>query len=200
MTLRIKRFTGEDLEPHLKALADLRISVFRSFPYLYQGDREYESAYLATYAEAPGAAIFGVLDGNHMVGAATCVPLTQETEDVQAPFRAAGDPVDRIFYFGESLLLPEYRGQGLGVRFFAEREGEARRQGFRRCVFCGVHRSADHPMRPKDFVPLDAFWMNRGYRKLPNRSCTMTWRDLGNPVETEKRLDFWGRDLSEPAP
>jgi len=39
--------------PHLDAVAELRIAVFRDWPYLYAGDREYEKNYLATYAQSP---------------------------------------------------------------------------------------------------------------------------------------------------
>jgi hypothetical protein len=45
-----------------------------------------------------------------------------ETDDVQAPFIQNGFDLNEIFYFGESILKPEYRGLGLGHLFFDERE------------------------------------------------------------------------------
>lgn len=47
-----------------------------------------------------------------MVGAATGVPMADETNEFKGPFVEAGWNPDEIFYFGESALLPEYRGQG----------------------------------------------------------------------------------------
>ncbi|HET7923586.1 MAG TPA: GNAT family N-acetyltransferase, partial [Rhodanobacteraceae bacterium] len=38
----VKTFTGSHVAPHLDAVAALRIAVFRDWPYLYAGDREYE--------------------------------------------------------------------------------------------------------------------------------------------------------------
>jgi GNAT superfamily N-acetyltransferase len=43
--------------------------------------------------------------------------------------------LSRIFYFGESVLLSQYRGQGVGVRFFEEREKAARDHGYSQTAF-----------------------------------------------------------------
>jgi hypothetical protein len=48
---------------------------------------------------------------------------------IKAPFIAAGGNVDHIFYFGESVLLPQFRGMGIGHHFFDEREAAARAAG-----------------------------------------------------------------------
>ncbi|MCE2695092.1 MAG: hypothetical protein LW645_12620 [Verrucomicrobiaceae bacterium] len=37
--LRLQNFQGSEIEPHLDALGALRISVFREYPYLYDGSR-----------------------------------------------------------------------------------------------------------------------------------------------------------------
>ena len=39
---------GPDIAEWFDAVAGLRASVFRSFPYLYEGDTEYAKHYLAT--------------------------------------------------------------------------------------------------------------------------------------------------------
>ena len=38
--LEIKIISGRQLLPHMESIARLRISVFRAFPYLYEGDME----------------------------------------------------------------------------------------------------------------------------------------------------------------
>ncbi|HRQ91226.1 MAG TPA: GNAT family N-acetyltransferase, partial [Bacteroidia bacterium] len=40
---------GDTLRPHLRELGGLRIAVFREYPYLYDGDLDYEERYLETY-------------------------------------------------------------------------------------------------------------------------------------------------------
>ena len=196
MTLEIRSFSGADAAPYVDDLARLRITVFRDFPYLYDGDPAYERKYLATYAGSEGSVFVLALDGGRVVGAATGMPMAAETDEVRAPFLAAGrDPGD-YFYFGESVLLPAYRGRGIGVKFFEGREAQARRLGLTFCTFCAVERPADHPRRPAGYVPLDNFWGSRGYRHHPELRTTFTWRDLDETEESEKPLSFWIRDLA----
>ncbi|NVP56658.1 GNAT family N-acetyltransferase [Mycoplana rhizolycopersici] len=197
MTLEIKSFSGAGAAPYFDDLARLRISVFRDFPYLYDGDLAYERTYLATYAKSEGSVFVLAFDGDSVVGAATGTPMAAETGEVQAPFVASGrDPGD-YFYFGESVLLSGYRGRGVGVKFFEGREAQAKKLGLMLCTFCAVERPADHPRRPADYVPLNGFWRNRGYRHHPELRTTFTWRDLDERQESPKPLSFWIRDLGD---
>lgn len=177
-------------------LAELRIRVFRDFPYLYEGSVEYEKTYLQTYVKSEQSMLFAVYDGPLMVGATTCLPLRDEMPELQAPFREAGYDLNAIFYFGESLLLPEYRGLGLGHRFFDEREAYARRLGtYRTTCFCAVERDEHHPGRPAHYRTNDAFWQKRGYHKEPSLQATLDWPDIGESESTPKTMTFWLRDL-----
>lgn len=194
--IRLERLTGERLKAHLPDLARLRITVFRAFPYLYAGSPEYEERYLATYAAAEGSVIVGAFDGERVIGASTGLPMEHEPESIKGPFRERGYDVARVFYFGESVLLPEYRGAGVGVRFFGEREAHARELGrFDVATFCGVIRPADHPRRPEGYVPLDAFWRRRGYEPVPGLIGHIAWRDLDEEEQTEKPMQFWIKRL-----
>jgi GNAT superfamily N-acetyltransferase len=195
-TLRLETVTGAALHAHQPALAVLRVAVFREWPYLYAGDDVFERKYLARYANTPGAAVVLALDGATIVGASTCLPLAAETANVRAPFEEAGWPVANVCYFGESVLLEPYRGQGIGVKFFAAREAHAASLGLDLCAFCSVIRPDDHPLRPADHVPLDEFWRHRGYTPRPDLVCTMRWQDVDRAVETDKQLSFWVKSLS----
>lgn len=196
-TIRLERLTGERLKAALPELARLRITVFRAFPYLYAGSAEYEERYLRTYAEAEGSVIVGAFDGERVIGASTGLPLEHEPDRLKGSFREYGYDPGRVFYFGESVLLPEYRGHGVGVRFFEEREAHARELGrFDHTSFCAVIRPPDHPRRPKDYVPLDAFWRRRGYAPVPGLIGHIAWQDLDEDRETEKPMQFWIRRLS----
>ncbi|MHB2264210.1 GNAT family N-acetyltransferase [Aliihoeflea sp. PC F10.4] len=192
----VRRMRREEIEARFDDLAALRIEVFRSFPYLYEGDVAYERNYLATYVTAAGAVVIGAFDGEFLVGAATATPLAQHREEFAAPFAERGLDVDDFFYFGESILQANYRGQGIGVRFFAERERAAREAGFGKCVFSAVVRPADHPMRPVDYAPLDAFWKNRGYERIDGLVTHFSWRDVGETTETDKPMEYWMKALS----
>jgi GNAT superfamily N-acetyltransferase len=192
----IQTLTGAAITPHLPALARLRITVFRDWPYLYDGDAAYEENYLQIYNSAPRAMIVFAFDGETIIGASTCLPLADETSNVQAPFAANGIDVSNVFYFGESVLLKTYRGHGLGVKFFAAREAHARSfNTYTTAAFCAVQRPESHPLRPPTFTPLDDFWTHRGYTKQPQLQCKMSWQDLNETIETEKTLTFWTKPL-----
>ena len=51
-TVEIRPVTGIAVDPWLDALAELRIAVFRDYPYLYDGDLNYERRYLDRYAQS----------------------------------------------------------------------------------------------------------------------------------------------------
>ncbi|MFN3489085.1 MAG: GNAT family N-acetyltransferase [Emticicia sp.] len=189
--------TGTEITSVFDDLAQLRIAVFRAFPYLYEGSIDYEKEYLKVYAESENAFLFAVYDETKMVGATTCIPLMDETPEVQKPFINAGIALESVFYFGESILMPEYRGLGLGHRFFDEREAYAR--SFETCKitsFCSVVRSENHPLKPVDYQPLDKFWLKRGYQKELSLKSSFEWLDIGKNHPTQKEMIYWIKKIS----
>lgn len=196
MTLTIKTFSGHEAAPYFDDVARLRIEVFRDFPYLYEGSSAYERRYLSTYARSPGTVFVLAFDDRQVIGAATGTPMAGETREVKAPFVVSGYNTDALFYFGESILKPGYRGRGIGVRFIEERERHAKNLGgMTHCTFCAVERPADHPRRPADYAPLDEFWRNRGYQPRPDLRTTFSWQDLDEGQESPKPMSFWIKEL-----
>lgn len=193
--LEVRVLTGEALEAVLGDVARLRIEVFREFPYLYDGDADYERRYLATYRDAPGAILVGAFDGATLVGASTGTPLAQHDPAFAAPLQAVGYDIAQVFYCAESVLLPRYRGRGTGHRFFDIREAHARELGLRHSAFCSVIRPENHPDRPAGYRSLDAFWTRHGYRPVPGAIARFGWTEVGANQETEHELQFWLRDL-----
>ena len=193
MSLLVERFSGGAVQAHLDAVARLRATVFRGFPYLYEAEPDYEARYLAHYAASPGSVFVLAFDGDAVVGASTGIPLQDDDAAFRAPFEARGIDPATVFYFGESVLLPAYRGRGLGHAFFDHREAHARAQpGVAWTAFCAVLRAPDDPRRPPDHRDNDAFWLKRGYQPQPDMLCTLDWPGPGG-VATSNRLRFWLR-------
>lgn len=191
--VRLLEVAGPDLAPWIPALGGLRIRVFREYPYLYDGDEAYERDYLSVYLRSPRSLAVLALCGDRPVGATTCLPLADEQEAFQAPFRAAGLDPATFLYLAESVVLPEHRGRGLGREFFARREAHARRLGLKSATFCSVDRPVDHPARPAGWKPLDAFWSGLGYMRRPELRAVFPWKELGETQESPKTLTFWTR-------
>jgi len=195
--MRVEALTGAALDTALEDVAALRIAVFREWPYLYDGDPDYERRYLEPYRQSASAILVGAFDGARLVGAATGTPMTDHADDFAAAFNGSGIALEEIFYCAESVLLPEYRGQGIGHRFFDLREDHARRLGAAVSAFCSVVRPEDHALKPAGYRPLDAFWRKRGYAPLPGAVARFDWKDVDQPGETSKPLQVWMRRLEE---
>ena len=195
-SLNIDELRGEDITPWIGALGSLRIRVFRDYPYLYDGSEDYERGYLKTYAECERALVVLVRDpAGNPIGATTCLPMADEAPEFRQAFEDSGRDVDSILYLGESVVLPEWRGRGLGKKFFELRENHALRLGLKTAVFCAVDRPADHPLRPEGYRALDDFWGSLGYRKHPELQAAFSWKQIGEATEIHNTLTFWLKSL-----
>jgi GNAT superfamily N-acetyltransferase len=198
-SVTVQSLSGAALLPHLDDVARLRIAVFRDWPYLYAGDIGYEHEYLDAYARSPNSVVVLALDGDAVVGASTGIPLAEDSAAFQAPFLERGMDVGTVFYCGESVLLPAYRGRGIGQAFFDAREAHARRLGgFEWTAFAAVDRDARDPRRPTTHRGHEALWARRGYVRQPGMTMRLHWNEVG-VGEVAHPLTFWLRPLEDNA-
>lgn len=195
MSIEIQVVSGQELLPYIDAVAQLRMAVFREYPYLYEGSLAYEQRYLQTYINTSDCIFVLVSEGKKVIGVSTALPLTAETMALKQPFLEQHYDLNQIFYFGESVLLPRYRNQGIGVRFFAEREAHAKQLHFKYAAFCTVQRAEEHPLRPPHYQPLDDFWHKRGYTRHPELKAWFSWREVNETEESLKPMVFWLKQL-----
>lgn len=196
--LRVTALTGKAIAPVIADVSRLRIDVFRAWPYLYDGTLDHERGYLAEFAACQDAVVVAAYDGGSIVGAATAAPLHGHSTEFVPLFAERGFDSNRIFYFGESVLLPTYRGHRLGHAFFDHREAHARAcRGtmFTHAAFCSVVRTPDDPRLPPGYRPLDAFWMSRGYAPVDRLTGTYRWKEIDQGEETDHVMQFWMRAL-----
>lgn len=195
MRLRYQRLQGAQIDAALDDLARLRITVFRDWPYLYDGDGAYERDYLSAYRNSADALLVTAEAGGRIVGLSTGTPMEDHADSFANAFEGSGYDLGDIFYCAESVLLPEWRGQGAGHAFFEAREAHARALGRRFAVFCAVLRPPEHPLRPANYRALDGFWRGRGYAPLERVVARHDWKDVDQPHETTHQLQFWGKEL-----
>jgi GNAT superfamily N-acetyltransferase len=195
LTVDVRPLTGAEIAAAIDDLAALRIAVFAAYPYLYDGDAAYEAEYLKEFIAAPQAVLVAAFDGARIVGAATASPMWAQKNEFRAPFESRRIDTERLFYFGESVLLPDYRGHGIGHAFFDHREAQARKCGATAATFAAVIRPHDHPMRPEGYIPLDMFWTKRGYAPVEGFVTELAWKEHGEADESVKPMQYWMREL-----
>jgi|SRR3990167_595489 len=193
--LKILCLKGQDILPFIPELAKLRIEIFKSYPYLYEGDLTYEYHYLNTYVKCSESILVIVFDHEHVVGASSAIPLEFETIEFQKPFLENNIDIKDVFYFGESILKAKYRGRGIYRHFFTEREAAAKEYGSKLVAFAAIERSANDTKKPKDYVSLDAVWRHFGYEKYPKLCMYYEWKEIGDTLQTPKPLVFWLKKL-----
>jgi GNAT superfamily N-acetyltransferase len=194
--IKISVLKGDDIADALPALADLRIRIFKEWPYLYDGSAEYEQNYLKKFGAAKDALIVVARDKNKIVGVSTASPLLGHADAFAEAFTGVGYDPKHVFYFGESVLLPEYRGQGIGHAFFDEREKHARSFGtYKIASFSSVIRDKHDPRAPENYFALDSFWAKRGYTRAEGVVASLGWKEGGATEEITHQMQFWIKKL-----
>lgn len=193
--LTVRCVQGSELRHYIDDLAKLRIAIFQEYPYLYHGKIAYEIEYLKTYINSKESIMVLAFDQAAVVGASTAIPLEFETQEVQKPFREYEFPMQKIFYLGESVLLPQYRGHKIYRQFFQQREAAARKYGSRITAFCAVERALNDPRRPPHFQDLTQVWQHFGYTKNLKLKTYFEWQEIGEVEKSAKPMIFWLKTL-----
>jgi GNAT superfamily N-acetyltransferase len=151
ITYRIQPLIGHQAKPYICELAALRATVFNTVP-------EDGESYLSAYTDSPDSIAAMTFCGDDIIGYSVGFPLECSIGDLSLLFSEHGYDPACVFYFCESALLKEFRGQGIGIRMLAEMERHVRKMGrFDYTAFC------DDLQRPEK----DRFWQKRGYIRKP---------------------------------
>lgn len=205
-SIKVQPLVGEEISEHRERIFQLRIQVFREFPYLYDGDVDYERKYLANYIAHPQSVLVVAMDGEEIVGVSTGMPLADADVEFIRPIKRAGYDPQKVYYFAESVLTATYRGRGIGTRFFEEREAHVRRLGgFEWMAFAAVERAEDHPLRPRAYRSHESFWRRRGYVHHPELVARLTWKQIAassnhESVDQVHTLSYWLKSVDEAEP
>jgi GNAT superfamily N-acetyltransferase len=185
----LKVFRGRELNEQLENLGKLRIEVFKEYPYLYEGNPDYEKKYLNVYAQNRDSFVPMLFDADKLVGAATAIPMRYLDASTHTPILAAGYLPEEMLYIGEILLLPEYRGKGHGKKLMEQT-----------LEFCKSYNKAHMATLatviregkvPKGYKNLDGFWTAFGFRAQPSMVGKLSWKDIGENAETPKQMQYW---------
>ncbi len=188
----IKPLFGEQIHKHLEEFAHLRINIFKNYPYLYNGNINYEKDYLNAYLQSQNSVLIGAFYNNELVGGATAILMQDSYPEVKQPFLAQNYNINNIVYFGESVLLDRFQNSGIGHKFFIHRELFALSyKNVNYTTFCHVVRDSNS-LNITNTIDnkLYALWNSHRYFKDKNLTSFFSWQDIGEKNETQKTMQF----------
>lgn len=193
-TCHMQVLKGEAIRPYVKDITDLCLVVYREFPYLYEGTEEEYMPAIEHYAQSPLGIACVLFDNQKLVGIAIGEPMGAMREKYKQPLLNfySESELDAFFYFGEFLLLKEYREKGLGQKMYFELEKQINEEGQLRTIcFCKIAEFDKHPLMPKNYKSLDEFWTKLGFSQREEIATSVFWRNIGEEEDSPHKMIYW---------
>ena len=181
-----------------KRLAEWRVKYFREFPYLYEGNLEYENEYTSIYISDDHSGFFVAEDAEEMVGIISGVPLQNPfMTEAATIFKDTGLDPSAFYYIGEIMVHSGYRGQGIARKLMQHQEQFALDKGYTGSCFMAVERADDDPLRPEHYRNPAWIWQEAGYQKTDIKSDFEypTIQPNGEIQTVPNTMVFWVKNL-----
>ena len=191
--MEIEIFGGEKIKDVIDELGNFRITIFKEYPYLYDGNLDYERKYLSRYGNISDSILLLVRNKEGILGAATGIPLINDEPEFTEPFKDKN--LDEIFYIGELMIRKDNRSKGIGTLLLKNMLDLIDKNQFKTVCLYTVYRGNNHPLKPDFYQSPDSLWRKFGFEKHSSYIVYFSWRDLGNVVETEKPMNVWIKDF-----
>lgn len=192
----------ETMSERFQDIAHMRLTLFKEFPYLYEGDEEGEREYLESYFNADTACLILLYDQGEIVGFSSGVGLHEEMPDIQKPFARHGLNTQDYYYVGEVMLKAPYQKKGL-TKIFQEHHNwhiqnlKARGEGnFSKLTLMTVVRPDDHPLYPEGYEPIDGILNHFGFQKSDTLFVHLPWSQVDQEEVVDHTLNIWIKEGS----
>lgn len=200
LTIEYKLLFGQQIRDHAAVISPL-LGIFAEWPYLYQQSDPLEDVnyILERYANQSDSAVCIAFEGNKAVGAAMGVPLTQAPQHYREAFPENEQRPDDIFYWGELVVLKEYRGEHIATELLTRLGKYVTESGkYKAICFANVEREADYRLshlKPEKYVSLDELWKRFGFEKRLDIRMQGKWTVLNERVESLHEMFVWWKKL-----
>lgn len=197
MDLEYLSLRGHMIEDYIEKIALLRLQVLLEFPFLYEGKINFEKDLLKTYSNSANSLVEMALIGDEVVGVTSCIPMSEESDEMQRMFSNQGYDNKRIFFFGESLIAKEYRSHDIYREFFRRMEEHVIdvQPASEYAVFGSIKRSKNHSMYTTEYKGMTDFWSGLGYKEDRKLFLEFKWKDINKKTESLKKMVFWKKKL-----
>jgi ribosomal protein S18 acetylase RimI-like enzyme len=194
--MKIEVIKGIETKKYIDAIAKLRMTNFRDYPYSYEGDMALEKKYLSMYQNSKDSFFIIAKDGDKVIGAITGMPLHESADDCTEVYLEKNIPTIGIYYVGEIIVLNEYRDQGLGHKMWTEFENQVRAlKHYKQLAIRELEAPEKDPNKPKNYIPIDDFLKDIGFVRHPEIVSYSKWKEVGADKETKHALVNWLKTL-----
>lgn len=156
----IVHLIGPEAKKYVTDIANIRIQVFKEFPYLYAGTLEYEQEYSDYFSKDERAILIAAMQDERIIGFITGMPLSLEnplTKDVAQKLLAKGlTDISHYYYLGEAIVLAEYRKPLLIYNLFKKFKEETKNFTYQKIGILTVIRDKNHPLRPAGYRSIES--------------------------------------------
>ncbi len=179
MTIQFEVLKGAQIKSIEQSFANLRIAIFREYPYLYEGDLATEKQYFDMFGGNTICII--AKDASTVVGVIIGTPLQEIFDQFLKPLIEADISVEKMFYLADLLVLKSYRGKRIGHSLYELFEKEVQKtEQFTNILIREIFKSPDDPKKPSAYYSLDPFWDKRGFKKMEGISQQDQWKAIGD--------------------
>lgn len=188
--IHLETFKGNAISPYIQDITDLSLTIYREYPYLYEGTEEEYMPFIEYYSYSQNGIACILFDNDKPIGVAIGMPMNEMREKYKQPLLNyyTETDFDSLFYLGEFLLLKEYRGQGFSKQMYLELEQQVRKTGFSsKIFFCEID----------NYRSLDKFWSKLGFKLCGNLSFTVYWRNVSELEDSPHNMIYLMKSLQD---
>jgi hypothetical protein len=196
----VEVYAGKDAEKYTDLLAQLRISEFKEYPYLYSGNIEAERKLVAEYAQDEKGMIVVAKINGKTAGLLSGIPLVSNAQivsGIKAFFEKQKVNINEYYYCGEGIILPEFRHLGLIKMLLNKQDEQAKKWQFKYVCALTVFRDETYFPKPKAYTSTDSLWTHLGFIKT-NLRTNFIWPTIqknNSIIEQENTVEFWTKTL-----
>ncbi len=104
---------------------------------------------------------------------------------------------EKYYYYGEIIILPEFRGKGLATKLYFAQDKVLKEWGFEHACILTVIRENDHPLRPKHYNSPDNIWKHLGFFQTGHKA-NFHWPTIqpdGSSNDASNTLELWSKKI-----
>jgi hypothetical protein len=160
-------FHGSECDKFKEFMIDLRVTLYRDYPYLYEADRKEEAEYMHWFLNLPKTFVAIAFCKEKPIAFVAGSDFTDFSEHFKGSieeFEKAGLVPSNYFYIADDLFEPEHPQQEILSTLVHLMEIRVNEQN--NYMFCWITEEHDsHPLKPENYKSASALWEKLGYQK-----------------------------------